>query len=64
MKKIYNAPQTEIHLMTLTTMVCTSEVLNKADESASEAGVTEADSRRYRRDVWDDEELEEEEEDL
>lgn len=54
MKKTYIAPELTIVKVETNRIICASEQVNVAEETASQANVTEADARRYS--VWDDEE--------
>ena len=68
MKKIYLKPSMEVVKTTTAMMICGSEVKSSgtADDidygGVDEEGELDPASRRRRRDVWEDEELDEEEE--
>lgn len=56
MKKTYIAPELTVVKVETNRIICASEQVNVAQETASQAnngeGITEADARRYS--VWDD----------
>lgn len=54
MKKTYIEPQTQEIRLNISNMICTSG-LGIASETTSEANVTDADSRSFQKDFWDDE---------
>ena len=65
MKKTYLQPSPEMVIIGTTTMICGSEGVSSDNGidygGVDEEGELEPASRRRRRDVWEDEELEEEE---
>ena len=65
MKKTYLQPSTEMVIIGTTTMICGSEGVSSDNGidygGVDEEGELEPASRRRRRDVWEDEELEDEE---
>ena len=60
MKKIYIVPSIKTVLVSEENVICVSEIVTMSDKTASEAGVTSADSREQSlfggNSLWDDEE--------